>query len=193
LLEFHPLTPPRWPDLVQLFQGHGNPGYCWCTTWRLSSSAYHCLDSAGRKAVLQDLVQGGIPTGIIAYTDGEPAGWCSVAPRQTYVRLERSRTIQPIDELITWCVMCFFVARPRRGQGLALGLLQASVAYARSQGAQAVEGYPVEPRIDDNRQLQPATSYNFMGYLSTFQKAGFQDVTPPGQARRVMRIVFFKT
>jgi hypothetical protein len=31
--------------------------------------------------------------------------------------------------------------------------------------------------------LQPVASYNFMGHVSTFRKAGFRDVTPRGAAR----------
>ncbi len=59
--EFYPLTPERWPDLVKLFEHHGNPGYCWCMTWRATSTEYKRLDSAGRKRALHALVKSHIP------------------------------------------------------------------------------------------------------------------------------------
>jgi hypothetical protein len=106
--EFHPLTPERWPDLFQLFQGHGNPGYCWCMSWRLSSTAYAALDSAGRRGELESIVHAGTPTGVIGYLNREPMGWCSIAPRETYERLERSRTLKRLDDQPVWSVSCAF-------------------------------------------------------------------------------------
>ena len=77
-------------------------------------------------------------------------------------------------------VVCFFVDHRVRRQGVTLGLLKAAVEYARSHGAEVVEGYPVEPG---------SCLYTYMGSPSTFRRAGFHDVTPAGQARRVMRCV----
>ncbi|MBI5566461.1 MAG: GNAT family N-acetyltransferase, partial [Chloroflexi bacterium] len=164
-LEFHPLTPERWPDLVALFDHHGNPGYCWCMTWRLTSKEYQQLNAVGRRSALQSLVDAGTPTGVLAYQDGEPIGWCSIAPRETYPRLEKSRVLKRLDDAPVWSVACFFVKRSMQGQGVSLQLLNAAVAYARSQGARIIEGYPVEPD----------QSYRFMGAPSIFEQAGFHE------------------
>lgn len=56
--------------------------------------------------------------------------------------------------------------------------MEDAVDYARSEGARIVEGYPVEPG---------SPSYTYMGSPATFEQAGFHDVTPAGQARRVVR------
>jgi hypothetical protein len=56
--------------------------------------------------------------------------------------------------------------------------LKAAVEYAGSQAAEIIEGYPVEPG---------ARLYTYMGSPSIFRAAGFQDVTPPGRSRLVMR------
>ena len=166
-----------------------NPNYCWCMRWRLSSSEFGRLKSAGRKAALERLVLADTPVGILGYLNGEPAGWCSVARRETYALLERSRTIKRIDDLICWSVVCFFVAPKLRRQDFTMELLRAAIDYARSQGAQVVEGYPVEPCRDADGSLQPVT-YRFMGYVSTFRKAGFREVVPSGQGRRrIMRYI----
>jgi GNAT superfamily N-acetyltransferase len=180
--EFHPLTPERWPDLVKLFEHHGNPGYCWCMTWRATSAEYKQLDSAGRKRALHSLVKARIPIGILAYREGEPIGWCSIAPRETYTRLEKSTTLKRIDDRPVWSVVCFFVRRDMRGQGLALQLLRAAVEYAASQGAHIVEGYPVEP----------GQSYQFMGSPSIFKAAGFREVARAENDRPIVRKIIRK-
>jgi GNAT superfamily N-acetyltransferase len=186
-IEFKPLTAERWGDLVQLFEGHGNPGYCWCTLWRLSSKEYGDLDSAGRKKAMEAIVGAGTPVGIIGYQHGEPVGWCSVAPRETYSRLERSPSFKRIDEKRTWSVVCFYLDRRLRGKGMAVEFLRAAVQYAVEAGAEMVEGYPVEPERDADGNWRPARSYRFMGYLSSYLKAGFKDVTPEGNRRKIVR------
>ena len=121
-----------------------------------------------------------VPIGILAYKDGAPVGWCSVAPRGTYAALRVSKTLPPIDDLNVWSVVCFFVNRAHRRQHLTQRLLKAAVDYALSKGAPAIEGYPVLP---------DAPSYTYMGSPSIYQKTGFRDVTPPGQKRMVMRYI----
>jgi GNAT superfamily N-acetyltransferase len=178
-LEFHPVTADRWRDLVTLFEGHGNPGYCWCTLWRLPSQRYTQLKSAGRKRAMHARVKAGVPVGVLAYRDGEPAGWCSIAPRETYERLERSKTLKRIDDEQVWSVVCFFVKRSERGQGLPVRLLRAAVEYAISQGARVVEGYPVEP----------GRSYRFMGSPAVFEQSGFRVAARAENGRAIVRYV----
>ncbi len=176
-LEFRPLNPDRWPDLVKLFEHHDNPGYCWCMTWRATSTDYKRLDAAGRKRALHALVKDQVPIGVLAYYQGEPVGWCSIAPRETYARLEKSTTLKRVDDQPVWSVVCFFVRRDMRGRGLGLHLLQAAVGYAAEQGAQIVEGYPVEP----------GQSYQFMGSPSIFKAAGFHEVARAMNGRLFVR------
>jgi len=38
-------------------------------------------------------VRRGITVGILAYAEGEPIAWCSIAPRETYAALERYRAL----------------------------------------------------------------------------------------------------
>jgi GNAT superfamily N-acetyltransferase len=142
--------------------------------WRLSSAQFRRLKSVDRKSALEGRVRTGLPIGILGYVGEEPIGWCSVAPRETYALLERSKTIRSIDNQTTWAVVCFFVAPKMRGQHFTVELLRAAVEYACSRGAQVIEGFPVEPRVDAGRNRQPAT-YRFMGYVSTFRKAGFRE------------------
>lgn len=187
MLEFHPVTPELWDDLAQLFRSHGNPNYCWCQLWRLPSAAYSSMRSGERRACLQDSVAAETPVGILAYLKDKPVGWCSVAPRETYTRIVNSRKFPKLDDKKTWAIVCLFLAPEIRGQKLSAKFLRAAVEYAKSQGAEVVEGFPVESRIDEDGNWQPAKIYTYMGYTSTYLKAGFKDVTPAGSPRRIMR------
>jgi hypothetical protein len=66
--------------------------------WRLSSGEFKNSTKPGRKETLEELVREGTPVGILGYKEGEPVAWCSVAPRQTYTALQRSRTIPQVED-----------------------------------------------------------------------------------------------
>jgi GNAT superfamily N-acetyltransferase len=179
ILEYLPVTRERLPDLARFSAHHGKFRYCSCMRWRLPSSEYQRATKDQRVAALEGLICQGTPVGVLAYQDGEPIGWCSIAPRETYRALERYRALPRLDAAPVWSVACFFVDRFARGCGITLGLLRAAVEYARSQGATVIEGYPVEPG---------SHLYTYMGSPETFRQAGFSDVTPLGQVRLVMRL-----
>ncbi len=179
-MEFHPVTPERLADLARFSEQHGKFRYCSCMRWRMGSTDYKRSTKETRVAALAGLVRGGMPVGVLAYLDGEPVGWCSVAPRETYAALERYRALARVDDAPVWSVVCFFMDSRYRRQGVTLGLLRAAVEYAVSQGARVIEGYPV---------VTGSKLYTYMGSTATFRKAGFSDVTPAGKVRPVMQYV----
>jgi hypothetical protein len=65
--------------------------------WRLKPTEWRRSDVGDRRQGLKALVDNGTPTGLLAYVDGAPAGWCSLGPRETFGRLVRSRTLLPPD------------------------------------------------------------------------------------------------
>ncbi len=180
---FHPVTPDRLADLDRFSRAHGKFRYCSCMRWRMPGAQYQKSTKEQRVVALEDRVRQSIPIGILAYLDGDPVGWCSVAPYATYVALQRYKALAPIDDTPVWSIVCFFVDAKVRRRGLTAGLLKAAVKYARSQGALVVEGYPVEPG---------SRLYTYMGSPAAFRKAGFQDVAPPERERRIMRCVVDK-
>ena len=117
-LQFRPVTEERLPDLAKFSQCHGKFRYCSCMRWRLASSAYRRSSKEERVAALEEIVRAGTPVGILGYFEDEPVAWCSVAPRETYAALERYRALPRIDDTPVWSVVCLFVDRRFRRQGL---------------------------------------------------------------------------
>ena len=126
------------------------------------------------------IVQAGTPVGILAYKDGQPIGWCSIAPRPTYIYRSLGGEDYPgVSEEKVWSLVCFFVPRKLRGQGLMKQLLQEAIKTTRKRGARVVEAYPVDP---------DSPSYRFMGFVSNFKKAGFVETSRAGKRRHVMHL-----
>ena len=178
MLEFHEVDRDRWGDLERLFEACGGPKACWCMAWRGTPEERRRFAGTTRKAALARRVAGGVPTGILGYVDGEPIAWCSIAPRTTYRRL--SGYAEPGDASgVVWSLVCFFVLRRHRGQGVMKRLLDAALDHARARGATVVEGYPVD---------RDSPSYRFMGFVPAFEAAGFREVAMAGIRRHVMRL-----
>ena len=166
----HPLTPDRWPDLVDLFErrgprgGHRNaPAYgCWCMWWRDRT-----IEHGGpKKRALEELVRAGREPGLVAYEDGEPVGWVSVAPREQYPALLQSPQYRPRDhDEHVWSIVCFAVDRYARGRGVTGALLEAAVVHACRRGATSVEAYAHNTKRDD-----------YMGWRELYLAHGFEVV-----------------
>jgi GNAT superfamily N-acetyltransferase len=180
-LEIHPLTRERWDDFVTLFGANGACAGCWCMWWRLPRAKWTQGKGDGNKRAVRKLVNNGDVPGLLAYADGQPIGWCAIAPRADYPRLATSRTLKPVDDQPVWSVACFFVARPFRRRGVTVELLKAAVEFARKHGARIVEGYPVEPRKPQ------ADVFVYTGLASAFRKAGFKEVARRSPTRPIMR------
>jgi GNAT superfamily N-acetyltransferase len=181
-VSWHPLTPDRWDDLERLFGPKGPVGGCWCMLWRCSRKEHDANKGEGNRRALKALVEDGTPPGILVYRDGEPAGWCSIAPRASFPALARSRILKPVDDEPVWSISCFFVPRRWRGEGVADELIEAAVAHAAAGGAEIVEAYPVEPKKDK----MPAV-FAWTGFRASFDRAGFVEVARRSPTRPIMR------
>ena len=181
-LQFHPVTPDRWRDFVKLFSPNGTCAGCWCMWWRLTRSEFAQKQQAGKKRAIKKIIMTGREPGILAYADGEPIGWCAVAPREAYPTLERSRNLKRVDDEAVWSVTCFYIVRGYRKQGVTGHLLAAAVRFAQARGAKIVEGYP----IDAEGAQKDAVSV-FTGLVSTFAQAGFVEVARRAPTRPIMR------
>jgi len=181
-LLFHPLTPERWVDFEGLFGERGAAGGCWCMWWRLQKKEFDAQKGEGNRRAMKAIVDSGRIPGILAYHQGQPVGWCSVAPRGEFPRLDRSRILKPVDDQPVWSVVCFFVTKAYRRRGVGTQLIKAVVDYVRRKGGRIVEGYAVEPKRGDMPDLLA-----YHGPSAVFRKAGFLEVARRSQTRPIMR------
>jgi GNAT superfamily N-acetyltransferase len=93
-----------------------------------------------------------------------------------------SRILGPVDDEPVWSVVCFFVSKSHRRQGVTEALLRAAVRFAGEQGAREVEGYPIAPVKDRVPEV-----FAYTGFVSTFEKAGFSEVLRRSPTRPIMR------
>lgn len=181
-LKILPVTPARWDDLVELFGPRGGVAGCWCMWWRLSAKEWERDAYEGNRRSMKKLVDAGEKPGLLAYRDGAPVGWVSVAPREQFSRIERSRVLGPVDDEKVWSVVCFYIHRTERGSGVGSALLGAAVEAAAKRGARIVEGYAVDPRGG-----KTSNGSAFTGLEKMFRDAGFEEVERRSPGRPIMR------
>ena len=167
-IEILPATSDRFDDVRLVLAPKGTNKTCWCLSFRLTATEHLATADDERPEIMRELTERDIAPGLLAYVDGEVAGWTGFAPREQMGRLARSKTIQWIDDVPVWSLVCFVVKPQFRGQGVARELLSSAVDYARSHGAPALEGYPVDP---EGGRLSPTNA--FVGTTRLFEDAGF--------------------
>jgi GNAT superfamily N-acetyltransferase len=187
-LEVRPLREDDWPTVEKLFGSNGACGGCWCMWWRVPQGGKLWEQMKGEKnrAAFRKLVGSGDVHGVLAFSGGEPVGWCSFGPRGSYPRLERVRALRRDWNEGTWSILCFYIPPAWRHQGVAKLLLKAATARAFELGAREVEGYPV--MSSDPTAMMPG-AFAWTGVPALFDSAGYNKL--PGQDGR--RRIFLKS
>jgi GNAT superfamily N-acetyltransferase len=167
-IAIRPATLARFDD-VAIMVGPKNPdsSVCWCLSHRLDAKTNRSLVGRARGDYVKQLCRRRVAPGVLAYEDHDVVGWAAVAPRSE-LPFARSTKIPHIDDQPVWSVWCIRVRPGHRGKGISHALLEGAVAYARSKGAPAVEGYPV-----DNRGKKVDLTMAFVGTRKLFEDAGF--------------------
>lgn len=150
--------------------------------WRLSNKDFEKNKGAGNKELMKKLVKKKVELGIIVYIGDKPAAWCSVAPREQFVRLENSRVWKRIDEETVWSLTCMFIREQYRRTGFSTEVIKFAVSHCRKKGVKIIEAYPVEPYSDNI----PA-AFAWTGMPSAFLRAGFREVERRSRSKPIMR------
>lgn len=143
---------------------------CWCLSHRLDSRTNRSLVGCERGEYVRTLCRRTVPPGVLAYDDGEVAGWAGVAPRAG-LPVARSTKIPTVDDLPVWSVFCVRVQSGFRGRGISHALVAGAVDLARSHGAPAVEAVPVDDGV-----TKVDLTMAFVGTRALFESAGFVKV-----------------
>lgn len=191
-----PANEASWEDLQAVLGTRGDTSRCQCQFYKIRNNEWRSVPVEERAFRLREQTDCGHPesdttTGLVAYLDGEPAGWCAIEPRTAYVRLLLTRvpwtgrSEDKTDDGI-WSVTCFVSRAGFRRRGVSRALARAAVDFARQRGARALEGYPMITRPDEEIPWGEL----HVGSRSIFAAAGFTEVSRPTLRRVVMRIDF---
>lgn len=180
-------------ELDAVFGDRGWPARCSCQWFKVRGKDWDDAHAGEYRRALHEQTGCGDPaapttSGLVAYLDDEPAGWCAVEPRTAYVRLATSRMVwagraeDRADDGV-WSVTCFVTRTGYRRRGVMSALAAAAPGFARDRGARAIEGYPLE---DEPGRAYPWGEL-YVGSRGVFAAAGFTEVSHPTPRRVVMR------
>jgi GNAT superfamily N-acetyltransferase len=191
-----PANCASWADLQAIFGTKGDTARCQCQHYKTRNVEWRSIPLEDRQHRLREQTDCGHPesdttSGLVAYLDGEPVGWCAVEPRTSFIRLQFTRVpwsdrSEDRDDDDVWAITCFVTRAGFRRRGVSRALALATVEFARERGARALEGYPMitEPEVDI------PWGEMHVGGRSIFAAAGFREVSHPTLRRVVMRIDF---
>jgi GNAT superfamily N-acetyltransferase len=193
-----PANEASWEELQSVFGERSDATRCQCQRFKLGRYEWTPASTEERAAKLLEETGCGDPSargtsGLVAYLDGEPVGWCAVEPRTAYELLLTNRSPVPWKgraedktDAGVWAVTCFFTRPGFRRRGVSGALVAAAVGFARERGARALEGYPMITH--PGKEITWGELY--VGSRNAFADAGFTEVSAPTLRRIVMRIDF---
>jgi GNAT superfamily N-acetyltransferase len=178
--------PDDWPRVERFFGPKGLVEHCFCQYFRLERKEYSACRSPARRDRLAELITTGERVGILGSIDEVPVGWVGVGPRLGFPRLRTSRAAKLLpgdDPAGIWSIVCVYLAREQRHQGLLQVLINRAVQWARDEKADLIEAYPEDDR-DPATRIDPRS---FRGRVTTFEACGFAVVEPRLQHRALIR------
>ncbi|HZL12211.1 MAG TPA: GNAT family N-acetyltransferase [Prolixibacteraceae bacterium] len=182
-LTFEPLSPKNWGKFVQLFGERGACGSCWCMWPRLRKQDFQeGKKNDGNKSAMKELVWAGKATGILGFYEDLPIAWCAFAPREDFLKLEKSRVHKRIDDKAVWSIPCFFIDKNFRRQGVSVELLMEVIRYTRTKEIKIIEAYPTIPTKENLPD-----SFAWIGLYKSFERAGFEIVDRTSKNRPMVR------
>ena len=191
-----PANQASWDDLQAIFGTRGASAGCQCQRYKLRPrEAFARFPVEERADRLRSQTDAGRPaatatSGLVAYLDGEPVGWCAIEPRIAYTGLVRNNRVpwegrdEDKADASVWAVTCLLTRAGFRRRGISRALTRAAVDFARERGARALEAYPITTTNAIAEELHVGTE-------RVFAEAGLSEVSRPTLRRAVMRIDFW--
>jgi ribosomal protein S18 acetylase RimI-like enzyme/uncharacterized protein YndB with AHSA1/START domain len=172
-VDVHDVTPERVADYQEFFDYHAFRDFptwqsCYCMeTHRSQGDDEWAARTAGdNRRDMSEMIARGQVTGLLAYVEGRPVGWCNYGETTRLSGLMHRFSLSAPDYEGVGSVACFVIAAPYRGHGIASRLLDSAVERLRARGLRAVEAYPAT--------TADSPQNNYRGPLSMFMRAGFE-------------------
>jgi GNAT superfamily N-acetyltransferase len=177
-----PLVPETWDAFAGLCERHnGVFGGCWCT-WFHTMHAEKEFTYEGNRALKKRLVDEGRAHAALVMDGDEAIAWCNYGSPDELPNIKhRKQYEEEIDLLPDYRLVCMFVDKRYRRQGLLAVVLRSALELIGEAGGGVVEGYP-----HDMQGQRCAVLYS--GTRSLFERAGFSYVRPKGTKNCVMRV-----
>jgi GNAT superfamily N-acetyltransferase len=170
--EIRPLTAERGKDWLAFFDHDAfmdNPMWadCYCMFYRFSGSdeEWERRTATENRNEQSHAIERGDVSGLLAYVGDKPVAWCNAALRAHLPGLDRNAEFRTDDPAKVGAIVCFVVAAPYRGQGVAGRLLDAACEHLRAKGMSVAEAYPPKHPVSDARA--------YHGPLPMYLKNGF--------------------
>jgi ribosomal protein S18 acetylase RimI-like enzyme len=172
-VEVYEVTSDRLADYQAFFDNEAFRDYpawqsCYCMeTHRTQGDEEWAARTAAenRRDMSAGIVEGKV-TGLLAYADGKPVGWCNYGETTRLSGVMHKLHLSADDHEGVGSVACFVIAAPYRGHGVAARLLDSAIERLRRRGVRAVEAYP--------RRAEDSAQANYRGPLGMYLRAGFE-------------------
>ena len=160
------LTREREADFWRLHCPANDAGWCCCVAWHVKSfDGWGDRTAEQNRALREQVFARDEHDGyLLLEDDGEPIGWCQVAPRDRLPNLVRRHGLAP--NATAYAIACFVVTPSRRRQGLASVLLAGVIDDLCARGVRRVEAFPKRGASDPGEM--------WTGPEAMFLAAGFQ-------------------
>ena len=170
-VEILPIGPDSATDAIEFFDTDAFPdnpwwGACYCMFYPRGGRTN---ENWGQETWQENRdgqrhrIETGKTTGMLAYSGGKVVGWCNATPRAELPGLATGDD----EEVVS--IVCFVIAPPYRGRGVATRLLDGVVNHFTDTGCRRLEGYPVREAKDEARA--------FHGTLDLFLRFGFEVIS----------------
>jgi ribosomal protein S18 acetylase RimI-like enzyme len=173
-IEVRDVTPELIPEYQLFFDRYAFRDFpawqfCYCMeTHRTQDDAeWAARGGDDNRRDMSELIRQGKVTGLLAFADGRPVGWCNYGETTRLSGVMHKLGLEAADHERVGSVACFVIASPYRGHGVAAKLLDAAIERLRALGLRAVEAYP-------SRTGDDSPQGNYRGPLSLFTRAGFE-------------------
>ena len=154
-LRILPLTPDRLPDYLGFMAGDAfadNPRwascFCHCFFAARPGKRWEEWTAEENRAAAGGLIESRRPQGHLAYRGGRVVGWCNATPRPLVPALRDEPCAEPAQ---VGAILCFVVAKPQRGAGVARGLLALFRAAGFAPHAEDADSVTIRRRLRATR------------------------------------------